>query len=520
MGTNAYSRPSSTAIDLSLRNNTEALLISDMAVNKIGAANDTRRLVVKHSDGTTVRVPVITGTRLNTEAIVGPASDPNTQITFSDDAITLTAGGVDAVQIVEGVTDYVNIPIELRAADLASGGMLKATAGTGALVVAEADVDYATKEYVDLAVASITLDEFFSDTASDIGGVYKVMDNSQAAAANIVSSAITTNTTTTIYSFATLSGEPGLDRLLKGIYGFHLHLLKTGNKTITIQMQLYKRVLAGTETLIGSSEVSEALTTSSADYDLHMVIDPEVTLLTTDRLVVKVLAVSTGTPGSTTVTMEVGGTQDSHFTAPVSAQSLTNIFVPYTGATADVDLGANKLTIRDAVTVKKDQVAATVIKVENLTNDYDAIAQLEAKAYGNDFKIKVHNIFTEIASPQAMAITTDSGDIDIDAAAENASINLASRVTLSGEQSLGVGGSSGSPQNIPMGDYDSVKLVPTGSGQWYSLSTTDVKNNMIVVVKNESATYSLYINGGMNIGVGEAMMFIYGSTVGSWLKVV
>jgi hypothetical protein len=461
MGTNAYSRPSSTAIDLSLRNNTEALLISDMAVNKIGAANDTRRLVVKHSDGTTVRVPVITGTRLNTEAIVGPASDPNTQITFSDDAITLTAGGVDAVQIVEGVTDYVNIPIELRAADLAAGGMLKATAGTGALVVAEADVDYATKEYVDLAVASITLDEFFSDTASDIGGVYKVMDNSQAAAANIVSSAITTNTTTTIYSFATLSGEPGLDRLLKGIYGFHLHLLKTGNKTITIQMQLYKRVLAGTETLIGSSEVSEALTTSSADYDLHMVIDPEVTLLTTDRLVVKVLAISTGTPGSTTVTMEVGGTQDSHFTAPVSAQSLTNIFVPYTGATADVDLGANNL------------IVGGLISTPRVESNTDLVFN------GSD------------------SIKLDGGHLQIDS-----------------NSNYSNGGTLSSPFTIAIVSMR-IKITPTGSGQWYTLDTADVLEGRIAILYNGSDTYAAYITGGQVLDPNGGAVYIFNGTAWS-----
>ena len=174
MGTNAYTRTASTAIDLSVRNNTEALLESDMAVNKIGAANDTHRLVVKHSDGTTVRVPVITGTRLNTEAIVGPAADPNTQITFADDAITLTAGGVDAVEIVEGATDYVNIPIELRAADLAAGGIVKAAAGSGAFELATADVDFIGPDTNSLSnyvpYTGATADVNLGDNKLGIGG--------------------------------------------------------------------------------------------------------------------------------------------------------------------------------------------------------------------------------------------------------------------------------------------------------------------------------------------------------------
>lgn len=204
--------------------------------------------------------------------------------------------------------------------------------------------DLVTKGYVDLAVAALNLDEYFSNTASDIGGIYYVMTDAPASAGTVVSATISSSTTTNVFNFATLASHPHLDRLLAGVYDIHAHLLKTGNRTITVYCELYKRILAGTETLLGTSASTTALTASDVFYDLYLTLDTEVTLLTTDRLVLKYYAVSTGAAGNTTVTMTVGGTADPHLSISINAVELHQVYLTYTGAHDNVDLGAYSLS--------------------------------------------------------------------------------------------------------------------------------------------------------------------------------
>lgn len=215
--------------------------------------------------------------------------------------------------------------------------------GTVGGVTPVASTDLATKGYVDLAVSSLRLDEFFASTASDIGGIYYVMDENPAGAGTVVSAIISSNTTTNIFNFATLSGEPHLDRLVAGVYDVHAHLLKTGNRTITCYAELYKRV-GGVETLLGTSSTTPALTAVDVFYDLYLTIATEIPLNLTDRLVLKWYAVSANPAGDTTVTMTVGGTADPHLAIIVDPVELHTIFVPYTGSIHDVTLGTHTLT--------------------------------------------------------------------------------------------------------------------------------------------------------------------------------
>jgi hypothetical protein len=63
----------------------------------------------------------------------------------------------------------------------------------------------------------------------------------------------------------------------------------------------------------------------------------------TSRIVIDVHAVFVGGSSNTTVRMYVGGTADSHISLPSNTVDSTS-FVPYTGATADVALGAHAIT--------------------------------------------------------------------------------------------------------------------------------------------------------------------------------
>lgn len=201
----------------------------------------------------------------------------------------------------------------------------------------------ATKAYVDLAVSSIELTEHFSNTASSIGGIYYVMDTVVPAAGDVTAVNNTTANDVALFNFATLAAHPHLDRLPASVYDCHAHLKATGTRPVTCYYKLYKRTTGDVETLLGTSATTTTLTSSDTFYDVYLTLASEVALDLTDRLVIKWFG-NFGVGNSTTVTMTISATTDPHFSIKTTAQELSGIFVPYTGAEHDADLGTKSLS--------------------------------------------------------------------------------------------------------------------------------------------------------------------------------
>ncbi len=219
--------------------------------------------------------------------------------------------------------------LDARAADAATHSLVDGTrafTGTVAGVEPVDNADLATKEYVDTS-AGFHFNYFQTDTASDIGGYFDMIDMSMGE----IESSHTLGPAgggdgQLIASFATLPGEPGILSLDAGPYDYHFHAERTaGTRSVTIYWELYKRILAGAETLLDTSEVSGEIT-DKADQDLHLTLSANVDLETTDRLVLKVYA-NLGTGSPTTVVLYQEGTTDSHITIGVDSSVLNNIFV-------------------------------------------------------------------------------------------------------------------------------------------------------------------------------------------------
>jgi hypothetical protein len=222
---------------------------------------------------------------------------------------------------------------------------------TASVVGTGSEYQLVNKEYVDLAVSALELTEYFYDNASDIGGIYYVMDDTPDTIGTVVKSGLSAGNNQAMFNFATLSGKPHLDRLLAGVYDchFHAYVSNVPSKTVVVYYELYKRTSGGVETLLSTSETSSALTTTSTEQNIHCVITTEETLDTTDRLVIKWYANVSGGGGTVDITFDTGGTKNSHFSIKVSAVELSSLFVPYTGATTDVDLGVYKITATNVI---------------------------------------------------------------------------------------------------------------------------------------------------------------------------
>lgn len=363
------------------------------------------------------------------------------------------------------------------------------------------------KNYVDLSSASFHITEYFSAVVSGIGAGYYDMARTAAVAGTVVSAAITDNTITSIYKFATTSGQPHLIRLLKGPYELHAHLYKTGNRTITITYKLYQRAAGGTETLLSTSNTSSALTASEALYEFVFNLDAEVTLLETDRIVLEVVALSSGSAGNTTVTTVVGGAADSHFTIDIEGSELPGIFIPYTGATGAADLGVYGFSAATLTAAAGSAAAPSIY----FTGDTDTGAySLGANAYG----IAVGGVHsTSIDQYRNLTVGATTGTARFQVVQGTAGVGT---VTVSGTAVTGVG--TQFTNTFKVGD---TITVTTSSGSETKAIATITSDTVLVTAAfsgtaaagtaytlSGGTRFSVYGNGNITIGVltGTATM--------------
>jgi hypothetical protein len=125
---------------------------------------------------------------------------------------------------------------------------------------------------------------------------------------------------TTITKFATELNYPNQEFLNSGFFKTHFHASKSSSSgNIKIYAKIYKRDLAGAETLITKTSLTASeLTTSIVDYNCEVYKSTITDLLTSDRIVIEFIAVNSG-GGSPTVTIFFENGYDSRFDIPVTA---------------------------------------------------------------------------------------------------------------------------------------------------------------------------------------------------------
>ena len=184
------------------------------------------------------------------------------------------------------------------------------------------------KEFVELAVAGLEIDYFFTNATSDISGYY-VLNNTVRGfnQTTVESFSLSSGNDQLIFNFSTTAGLPFIF-LSEGIYDAHIHLDKTGGaaQTILPRWTLSKRNSSG-EFLIMTSETGNTeVTTDEQIFNLHSVFNQDVPIVNTDRLVFKLFVDITG-GGSSTVRLYMEGTTNSHFTFRTPSSVLQEIFI-------------------------------------------------------------------------------------------------------------------------------------------------------------------------------------------------
>ncbi|KKL13295.1 hypothetical protein LCGC14_2527190, partial [marine sediment metagenome] len=199
------------------------------------------------------------------------------------------------------------------------------------------------KEFVELAVAGLELDYFFTNATSDISGYFVLNNTDRNSSETIVESAsLSSGNNQLIFNCSTEAGLPFIF-LSEGIYDAHIHLVKTGGaaQTIIPRWTLSKRNSSGEFFLMESETSDIQITTTKRKFDLHSVFDGDIKIVSTDRLVFKLFVDITG-GGSSTVSLSMEGTTDSHFTFRTPSSVLEAIFLRRDGRnspTGDISWG-------------------------------------------------------------------------------------------------------------------------------------------------------------------------------------
>jgi len=117
---------------------------------------------------------------------------------------------------------------------------------------------------------------------------------------------ISVGATSVIGAYQTPAGTPNTTTIPAGLWQFFLHFYSGAIDSWDVYVEVYKRDISAVESLIFTTDVGSITTTSITQMYLLDGVFPNTSLLTTDRIVVKVVATNTGT-GSQTIHMITEG---------------------------------------------------------------------------------------------------------------------------------------------------------------------------------------------------------------------
>lgn len=201
------------------------------------------------------------------------------------------------------------------------------------------------------AAGSLTF--FLSGVASDIGGYYAAPSPSAFTPGVLASVSQTVTTTPTlIVSFATPTGYPNVTSIPAGPINVHWETQKSaGSNNYYSFARIYKRSSGGVETLLFTTDnSSQTAVNTSVQVTASAFASAPTTLALTDRIVVKIYCVMVSS--TATIAVNFDDNTGADFDFPSVVVDATN-FLPYLGATRDVDLGSKSLTTTGTVTASK-----------------------------------------------------------------------------------------------------------------------------------------------------------------------
>lgn len=206
------------------------------------------------------------------------------------------------------------------------------------------------KLYVDEAVASLGQRFYMLSTASGVETYY----NTQITpSAEVESSVTATDPADDEFIAGWISPVGGtFTKLIAGVYDWDIFAQLTGggNKVFRIYWTLVERKADTSEVVIATSADSNLLTTSKAKYVVPLTLSADYTVSAGSRIIGKIYASLISGASATNVVLYSEGASDSHWEIPTNKEILDTLYIPYTGATSNINLGSYDLTTTGDIT--------------------------------------------------------------------------------------------------------------------------------------------------------------------------
>jgi hypothetical protein len=321
-----------------------------------------------------------------------------------------------------------------------------------------------------------------------------------SAVEQTIANTVGAGATITVQSFQTASGVPGTTNIPAGLWSFYLHFSGTGANTFNVYVEVYKRDLGGIETLLLTTDSISTTPGVAPSMTLTDGVFPATTLLTTDRIVVKVKAENTeATPSpitfytegttnysvSTTTlnqTVPTGAVTSVTGTAPIASSGGTTPAISISQATSSTD---GYLSSADWNTFNGKQDAITLT-----TTGTSGAATLIGSTLNIPQYLSGLTYFTEAQSTVAPNATVPVDSLTALAATANADIALVPKG--SGAFTLAVADNTITGGNKRGTNAIDLQTTRTNADQVAS------GNNSVVIGANSKAS----ANQGVAIGTG------------------
>lgn len=215
--------------------------------------------------------------------------------------------------------------------------------------VEEHDARYFTQTEMLELIAGAAFSFYPSDTEDGtIANYNKMFDADTGEAETSIAVEITADDTL-IKAFITETGQPTFVDLAAGEYVAHVHLSATtaGRKDTRVYWTLSKRASGGAETLLITSEESNVLTNSSTAYEIHGILATDQTILSDDRLVLKIYGNQDSAEGAdATATFYMEGTTGTRITTQLHFSAFDNryLFLDGSNANTPLNIGSQNFT--------------------------------------------------------------------------------------------------------------------------------------------------------------------------------
>jgi len=207
-------------------------------------------------------------------------------------------------------------------------------------------LDLVNKEYVDSVSAGTAISLFGYKEESDVEGYYVMKPDIDGTAKESVSDTVPGDTTDYYMGAFVTSADYDIAENIKvlsnGVYVMHAHLKASSFNRLKLYAKLYVRDSESTETLLGTTGLTDLIGNTEEEHNFHLVLFEERVLAEGDRIVVKIYANNTH-PQATDLDVYMEGETGTRVTligvtTPRNHDSLAHLKWSEAGHTIDTQL--------------------------------------------------------------------------------------------------------------------------------------------------------------------------------------